>query len=123
MTLDDREIREELAAAEAQLKQAETEYERTRVLSERDAATDQALIAAESAFNAARAQVDRVKVMLTYTELRSPIDGSGHRPPHRGRRPGQPGPGAALGLQPGRPAPGGARAGAPGRRGSHSGSR
>lgn len=75
VTLDDRELREDLAAAEAQLNQAKTEFERTRVLSERDAATVQALIAAESAYNAARANVDRIEVMLTYTELRSPIDG------------------------------------------------
>lgn len=75
VTLDDREVNEELAVAEAQLNQAETEFARTKVLSERAAATTQALIAAESAYNAARAQVDRVKVMRTYTELRSPIDG------------------------------------------------
>lgn len=75
VTLDNREIMEELAAAEARLKQAETEYRRTLVLSERDAATAQALIAAEAAFDAARAQVDRVKVMQTYTELHSPIAG------------------------------------------------
>jgi len=74
-TLDDREITEQLAAADAALKQAETEYNRTRRLFETKAATEQALEAAESAFRSARANVDRIKVMLTYTRITSPIDG------------------------------------------------
>ena len=75
VTLDDREFREQLAAGEAQLKQAETEYQRTKQLFEKNATTDQALTAAESMFNSARAQVDRIKVMLTYAQITSPIDG------------------------------------------------
>lgn len=75
LTLDDREIREQLLAAEAQLKQAETEYERARQLFERNATTQQALTAAESAYQAARARVDQVRVMLSYTQVTSPIDG------------------------------------------------
>lgn len=75
LTLDDREIREQLAAAEAQLKQAETEYERAKQLFEKNATTQQALTAAESAYYAAKARVDQVRVMLTYTQVTSPIDG------------------------------------------------
>ena len=75
VTLDDREIREQLAAGEAQLKQAETEYLRAKQLFETKATTEQALTAAESMFNSARAQVERVKVMLTYAQILSPIDG------------------------------------------------
>lgn len=75
LILDDREIREQLAAAEAQLKQAEADYERTRRLFEARTASEQELTAAESAFRSARAQVDRVRVMLSYTEIRSPLSG------------------------------------------------
>lgn len=75
LTLDDREIREQLTAAEAQLKQADAEFQRARQLMEKAATTDQALTAAESMFNTARANVDRVKVMLSYAQLTSPIDG------------------------------------------------
>jgi membrane fusion protein (multidrug efflux system) len=75
LTLDNREIREQLAAAEAQMKQAESEYNRAKQLFEKNAATDQSLIAAESGYNTARAQVERVKVMLTYADVVAPIDG------------------------------------------------
>lgn len=75
VTLDDREIREQLTAAEAQLNQAQTEYERAKQLFEKAATTQQALTAAESMFTAARAQVEQVKVMLTYAQVTSPIDG------------------------------------------------
>lgn len=74
-TLDDREIREQVAAAEAQFKQAETECNRARQLFENKATTEQALTAAQSALTAARAQWERSKVMLTYTQITSPIDG------------------------------------------------
>ena len=75
VTLDDREISEQLTAAEAQLKQADSEYQRTRQLIEKNASTDQALTAAESMFNSARARVEQVKVMMTYAQITSPIDG------------------------------------------------
>lgn len=74
-TLDDREIREQLLAAEAQLKQAETEFQRTKQLFERNAATEQALTAAQSAYEAAKARVEQARVMLSYTQVTSPIDG------------------------------------------------
>jgi RND family efflux transporter MFP subunit len=75
VSLDDRELREQLAAAEAQLKQASIEYERTRTLKSAKATTDQALVAARTAYEAARAQMQRLKVMLSFSEIISPLDG------------------------------------------------
>lgn len=75
LTLDDREIREQLTAAEAQLKQAESEFQRAKQLYSTKATTEQALVAAESMFNTARAQADRVRVMMSYAQVASPIDG------------------------------------------------
>lgn len=75
IALDDREIVEQLAAAEAMLRQAETEYNRAKQLIASEAITKQALIAAESQYQAANAQVARVKVMMSYTKIASPIDG------------------------------------------------
>jgi RND family efflux transporter MFP subunit len=75
LTLDDRDLREQAAAAEAQFKQAETEVNRTRRLFESQAATEQALTAAQSLYAVARAQWDRSKVMLTYAQVESPLDG------------------------------------------------
>ena len=59
----------------AQLKQAETEFQRAKQLFAQQAATSQALTAAEAAFLAGRAQVDRLRVTLTYTHLTAPLDG------------------------------------------------
>ncbi len=73
--LDDREFQEQLRAAKAQLKQANSEYKRTRGLFAKKATTEQALIAAESMQRSAQAQVDRMKIMLTYAKIISPIDG------------------------------------------------
>ncbi len=75
LTLDDREIKEQVAAAEAQFKQAETELNRTRQLFDSKAATEQALTAAQALFAEARAQWERSRVMLTYAQVVSPIDG------------------------------------------------
>lgn len=75
VTLDDRDIREQVAAAEAQFKQAETELNRTRQLFDGKATTEQALTAAQSMCAAARAQWERSKVMLTYAQITSPMDG------------------------------------------------
>ena len=75
VTLDSREIAEQLAAAEARLKQAETEYQRAKQLLESKATTDQAFTAAESAYNGAKAQVEQTRVMMSYSQITSPIDG------------------------------------------------
>lgn len=73
--LDHREILKELAAAEAQFDQAETAYQRSKRLLETDATTVQAHEAAESAYKSAAANVERVNVMLSYTQVTSPLNG------------------------------------------------
>ncbi len=73
--LDQREIREQLTAAEAQLAQAKTAYERAKRLLETNATTPQDFEAAESAFKGAAANVDGIKVMLSYARIISPLDG------------------------------------------------
>lgn len=75
ITLDDREIAEQVTAAEAQFKQAEAEFNRARQLFDNKATTEQALTAAQSMFTSARAQLDRSKILLTYAQICSPIDG------------------------------------------------
>jgi len=74
-TLDDRDIREQLGAVEAQFKQAEIEWARTLKLFEKGATTDQARIAAISAYEAAKARLQQIRVMLSYTVIVSPMDG------------------------------------------------
>ncbi len=74
-TLDDRDIREQLAGADAQFKQAEVEYNRTLRLFEKGAATDQAKVAAQTGLEAARARLQQMRVMLSYAEITSPLDG------------------------------------------------
>jgi len=73
--LDSREMQEKLAAANIQLKQSRTEYNRTLSLYKQKAATEQSLTAAESMYNAAKSQVAEINVMLTYTRIKSPING------------------------------------------------
>lgn len=75
LVLDDREIKEQLSAAEALLRQAEAEYRRTRQLFEAKSASEQELTAAESAFHSARAHVERVRVLQSYTVIRAPLSG------------------------------------------------
>ncbi|MEI6970725.1 MAG: efflux RND transporter periplasmic adaptor subunit [bacterium] len=75
VSLDDREISEQVMAAEAQFRQAETELNRTRQLFDVKAATEQALTAAQAMFTSAKAQWERSKVVLTYTRITSPMDG------------------------------------------------
>jgi RND family efflux transporter MFP subunit len=73
--LDSREMREKLASANIQLKQSRTEYNRTLSLYKKKAATEKSLTAAESMYNAAQSQVAEINVMLTYTQIKSPING------------------------------------------------
>ena len=75
VVLDQRELQEQLAAGEAQLNQASAEYRRTKQLFDRNAATEQAMTAAQSGFNAAKANVERIKIMRTYATITSPING------------------------------------------------
>jgi RND family efflux transporter MFP subunit len=73
--LDDRDLREQLASAEVQLRQAETEHRRTQQLFEAKAATEQAMTAAASALRSAQSQHAHMQVLLTYANLAAPIDG------------------------------------------------
>jgi RND family efflux transporter MFP subunit len=75
IVLDDREIREQITAAEARLKRAETEFHRAKRLLDTNATTAQAFDAAESAYRSAKADLDRMRVTLTYASIESPIDG------------------------------------------------
>lgn len=75
IVLDDREIQEQRSAAEAQWRQADAEYKRTRQLHESRNASDQELTAAEANVQAARAQVDRVLVLQSYATIDAPLAG------------------------------------------------
>ena len=73
--LDDRELKQQLAAAEAGLAQAKIEYKRAQKLIAVNATTDQALTTARTAFETASARVRQTNVMLTFAKITSPIDG------------------------------------------------
>jgi RND family efflux transporter MFP subunit len=75
VVLDDRDLREQLAGAEAQLRQAEKEFQRAQQLYREKATTEQALSSAENAFHGAQAQADAVKVMLSYAVIKAPMAG------------------------------------------------
>ncbi len=75
VSLDDRELLQQLSGAEARLNRAETEYNRTRRLFESGAATHRDYIAAESAYKSALARKSEIDVMLDFTEIRAPLDG------------------------------------------------
>lgn len=74
-TLDDRELREQLAGAESQLRQAEAEYARARQLFDKAATTDQARLAALTQLEAARSHVEQIRVMLSYAVVTAPFNG------------------------------------------------
>jgi len=74
-TLDDRELREQMAGAESQLRQAEAEYARARQLFDKAATTDQARLAALTQLEAARSHVEQLRVMLSYTVVTAPFNG------------------------------------------------
>lgn len=73
--LDDRDLKTQLAAAQIQLAQAETEQRRATKLFEQQAATEQMKTAADTAAIAAKAQLDRARVAMSWAEIRSPITG------------------------------------------------
>jgi RND family efflux transporter MFP subunit len=73
--LDGRELREQLAAAEAQRAQATKEYTRAKELLAVQAGTRQADEQARSNYLAAEAAVKQIQVMLSYCQIDSPIDG------------------------------------------------
>jgi RND family efflux transporter MFP subunit len=75
VVLDDRDLKTQLAAAEAQRRQAEKEFQRAQQLFREKATTEQALTSAENAFHGAQAQADAVRVMLSYAVLKAPMAG------------------------------------------------
>lgn len=75
ISLDNREIRQQLASAEAGLDQARTEYLRTKRLFDSGASTHREYTAAQSVFRRSRARVEELTVMFGFTEMRAPIDG------------------------------------------------
>jgi membrane fusion protein (multidrug efflux system) len=75
MSLDDRDLQQQLNSAQAALAQADAQHTRTRTLHSKGAATDQQLEHSESAFKNATSQVARIRVMLSYTTITSPIAG------------------------------------------------
>jgi RND family efflux transporter MFP subunit len=75
VVLDDRDLREQLAGVEAQLRQAEKEFQRAQQLYREKATTEQALTSAENAFHGAQAQADAVRVMLSYAVIKAPMAG------------------------------------------------
>jgi len=75
VVLDDRDLRDQLAGAEAQLRQAEKEFQRTQQLYREKATTEQALSSAENAFHGAKAHADAMRVMLSYAVIKAPMDG------------------------------------------------
>ncbi len=75
VSIDDRELLEQLSGARAVLESAQTEYDRTKRLFEAGAATHRAYTEAASAVRQARARASETEVMLSFTEIKSPIDG------------------------------------------------
>ena len=72
IVLDDRDIRQQLAGAEAQLNQAKTEYERAKQLFEKEATTQQALVAA--ARTAPEAIADEALTLSARVSARMPTE-------------------------------------------------
>jgi membrane fusion protein, multidrug efflux system len=75
LSLDDRELQEQLAAAEAGLFHAQTEYNRLESLLESGSATHRDYTAAQYEYRNARARKNEIEIMLSFTHLTSPIDG------------------------------------------------
>lgn len=73
--LDDRDLREQLRAAESECKRAQTERDRARQLLARQATTEQALTAAESMYEGASARVEQVRVALGDARLTAAFGG------------------------------------------------
>jgi membrane fusion protein, multidrug efflux system len=75
LSLDDRELQEQLAAAEAGLFHAQTEFKRVEGLFESGSATHRDYTAAQYEYRNAMAHKNEIEVMLSFTQLTSPIDG------------------------------------------------
>jgi membrane fusion protein (multidrug efflux system) len=73
--LDDREIRAQLRSAEAAFNVAEAAYERSQQLRERQVITQPEYERDQTAYEAARAQLDQLQTRAGFTEVRAPIGG------------------------------------------------
>ncbi len=73
--LDDRDLKTQLAMAQVQFAQAESEQRRVTKLFEQQAATEQIKMVADTAAITARSQLDRALVAMTWAEIRSPLSG------------------------------------------------
>lgn len=73
--IDDREIRTQLDVLEVRLAEAKQSYERVRRLHEQELVSRDAFDAALAAYEAARGEVERLKVQLEYTRIAAPFGG------------------------------------------------
>lgn len=73
--LDDRELRAQLRSAEAAFTVAEAAFARAEQLRERQVITQPEYEAQQTAFAAARAQLEQLRTRVGFTEVRSPIGG------------------------------------------------
>ncbi len=91
--LDDRDLQTQLTSAHAELRRTQSEYERIQRLYDTQASTEQELISARTAFELARAKAEQAEVLLSFSVIRSPMDGQvTDRHVERGQlvQPGQP---------------------------------
>lgn len=75
LQLDDRDLRAKRESAQAELRRAQSEYTRVQRLHETQAATEQQLVAARTAFESARAQTEQAEVLLSFSVIQAPMDG------------------------------------------------
>ncbi len=75
LSLDGRDLRARVRAAEAALQAATAQHERVRALFARDASTRQELEAAEAGRAVAQADRDAAAAQVGYVEIRAPFDG------------------------------------------------
>jgi len=73
--LDDRELQAQLRSAEAAFTVAEAAFARAEQLRERQVVTQPEYEAEQTAFAAARAQLEQLRTRVGFTEVRSPIGG------------------------------------------------
>jgi RND family efflux transporter MFP subunit len=73
--LDDRDLRQQQRAAEADLASAEAEHRRTEELFRSEAATRRQLDAAESAHRSAQARLEEAEIMLSHARIAAPAGG------------------------------------------------
>jgi RND family efflux transporter MFP subunit len=73
--LDDRELRQQLLSAQADLARADADYQRTLELHRNEAATRRELDVAEASFRGAEARVEEIQVLLSHARISSPMDG------------------------------------------------